>query len=584
MRGEIRALMSGPRVAEVGCGRRRRLISTAAALGVCLLGRGALAAPPTMPTIVLESNVGERPSNMHEIIAPLLEALEGYGFTVKPATIAKLLGPRAPRPGILDRGKTAAEIAQQIETGLDAFRAGRFKEAEEALAIAIQLIKRNPALWVLDGSNTSLTYIAFVKLAVAQAQNGHGEESFATMLDLLRMSSTPVTQTNYGQRAEKLYKGAQKLAQTMGRGSLVVNVSDSHAVIFVEGAFRGIGKVAVGDLLPGLRHMFVQVGTDGRQYEIEVPPNDERSMDINWQIDSILMVTETEAGLTFANQSERSKEGIYARQLARQWGCEKVIVVGLARLEGNLEVVGTVYPADGSAARRASVAVSEGEVGMRSLARFLFDGTLSNHLNVIERGPGMYPSSAVDGHAGQLSLTSKVVLGAGGLAIAGGIATYVLSKPDDHTMPTYNDYKTPAVQVVVASSAVIGAGFYLALRDTTSASRITAALLATGGTSLVAGTTMYLTDEDPNPNPDPMAYVRRYYRDSATAGVIIGGTGVVLTGLGAWLWYRERNRASVTASSAGSATAFRQGRALTSLVPAASVGPSQIMLSCAGNF
>lgn len=566
----MRALAPSRRVAGVDCGGRRVLISTAVALVACLLGRDALAAPSTTPTIVLESNVGERPSNMHEIIAPLFDALEGYGFTVKPTTIAKLLGPRAPRPGILDRGKTATAIAQQIETGLDAFRAGRFNEAEDALKIAIQFIKRNPALWVLDGSNASLTYIAFVKLAVAQAQNGHGEESFATMMDLLRMSSTPVTQTDYGQRAERIYKGAQKLAQAMGRGSLVINVSDSHAVIFVEGAFRGIGKVAVGDLLPGLRHMFVQVGTDGRQYEIEVPPNDERSIDINWPIDSTLMVDEQSAGFTFANQSESLKEGVYARQLARQWACEKVIVVGLTRLEGNLEVVGTVYPADGSAARRASVAVSEREAGMQSLARFLFDGTLSSQLNVIERGPGMYPSSAADAPAGQLSLTSKVVLGTGGLAVAGGITAYVLSKP----MLPYNDDKTSAVQVVVASSPVLGAGVYLALRDTTRANRLASAALGAGAASLVAGTALYLTNEDPDPR-------RRYYRESARSGVIIGGTGVVLTGLGAWLWYRERDRPSASASSTAPASS---GKTPTSLVPTVSMGTSHVMLSCAGSF
>ena len=535
---------------------------------LCLSTRNVLAASPKMPTIVLESNVGERPANMNEIIAPLLDALAGYGFVVKPTTIANLLGPRAPRPGILDKGKSAKEIAQQIETGLESFRSGQFKDAEGALTIGVQLIKRNPELWVLDGANASLTYKAFVKLAVAQAMNAHAEESVATMLDLLRMSSIPVTLTKDGPRAAKIFTGAEKLAQTMGRGSLVVNVSDTHAVIFMDGQFRGIGKIAVGDLIPGPRHMFVQVGSLGRQYEIPIHANDETSVDVDWQIDSTLTVDEQCAALTFVNQSERAKEGGYARQLAHEWGSEKVIVVGLTRLEGNLEVVGTVYPADGSAARRASVAVSEGEAGMRSLGRFLFDGTLSGNLN-IERGPGMSASSVDQGTSGHLSVPAKILLGVGGVAAVGGIATYVLSKPDDHTMKTYQDHKTTAVDVVVASSPMLGVGVYLGLRDMTSMSRLTAALLGTGAASLLAGTVLFLTDEDPYNGP---GYVRQYYRDSARAGVLIGGTGIALSGFGAWLWYRERDRGS------------DHGSSLTSLVPTMTVSPSHLILNYSGGF
>jgi hypothetical protein len=579
--------MSGVRQAptlsrELGgiLGGRWYLICIAATVALCSFAGRALASPASIPPIVLESNVGERPPNMDQLIAPLLDALAGYGFEVKPATIAKLLGPHAPRPGILDRGKTAREIAQQIETGLDAFRTGKFKDAEDALSVAVQLIKRNPGLWVLDGSNANLTYSAFVKLAVAQAQNGRAEESFATMMDLLRMSSTPISQSNYGPRAEKLFKGAQKLAQTMGRGTLIANVSDNHAVIFIDGAFRGIGKVAVGDLLPGPRHIFVQVGTEGRQYEIEVRPNDESSINIDWQIDSVLTIGEPSAGFTFANEQERANEGMYARQLARQWGAEKVIVVGLTRLEGNLQVVGTVYPADAPAARRASVPLSEGAVGMRSLARFLFDGTSNGNLNVIERGQGTYTSSAPVAPSGNLTLTSGLVLGVGGIAVAGGIGTYIVSKPDDHTAPTYDDYKSPAVDVVVASSPVLGAGIYLTLRDTTTAGRLTSALLAAGATSLVLGSFLYLTDEDEDMRTT--GYVRKTYRDSAEHGVIIGGSGVLLTGLGAWLWHRERDRLSLSASASGRISEGANTRA--SFVPVVSVAPSLVLVSCTGSF
>ena len=50
--------------------------------------------------------------------------------------------------------------------------------------------------------------------------------------------------------------------------------------------------------------------------------------------------------------------------------------------------------------------------------------------------------------------------------------------------------------------------------------------------------TLYLTDEDDVP-VDPGRYVRKYYRDSAPSGVVIGVTGLAMTGVGLWLLYRE---------------------------------------------
>jgi hypothetical protein len=553
-----------------GTERIRRVSSIVLGAVFWGLSAAAHAAPASAPTIVLESTVGERPANAAQLIGPLLEELQNYGFTVKPAAIVQLLGPRAPRPGILDRGRTAAQLAEQIETGLDAFRAGRFKDAEEDLSTAVQLIRRNPALWVLDGSNSSLTYNAFVKLAIAQAQNGRAEDSVATMLDVVRMSSAPISQSDYGPRAEKLFKGAQKLAQTMGRGSLIVNVSDNHAVIFIDGVYRGIGRVAIGDLIPGVRRMFVQVGADGRQYEIPVQPNDESALDIDWQIDSTLTIDEPSAGFTFGSEAERAREGVYARQLARRWRSEKVIVVGLTRLDGNLALIGTVYPAGGSAARRASVAVSDGAAGVRSLARFLYDGTLSGQLNVIEHESGTNATSDRTPGGTELTLTSKLVLGVGAAAVLGSAASYALSNRD---AVIYNDSKTYAVKFMVASTPVLGAGLYLSLRDTTTASRLTSALLGAGAASLIAGTALYVTDEDPDTT-------RRYYRNSATPGVIVGGVGLAMTGVGAFLWYRERGGPG---SSTRTAAASTQKRTLA-VVPAFRTDGKQLLVSCLALF
>src|ERR1043166_588159 len=103
-----------------------------AAPGVSAPALPAGASAPA-PSVVLESHVGERSSQTGELLEPLLRALESYGFAARPREIARLLKGRVPRPGILDAGKTADDIAQQIVVGVDAYNRGRFKEAEEAL-------------------------------------------------------------------------------------------------------------------------------------------------------------------------------------------------------------------------------------------------------------------------------------------------------------------------------------------------------------------------------------------------------------------------------------------------------------------
>ena len=122
------------------------------ALGVLLVSTWlthAEAAPHTA-TIVLESHVGQRSADSATAIEPVLDELERLGFAARPNSIAKLLQGRAPRPGRLDQGKSVADIKQLIALGRGAFDKGKFSDAETALRRAVELIRRNPALLVLD--------------------------------------------------------------------------------------------------------------------------------------------------------------------------------------------------------------------------------------------------------------------------------------------------------------------------------------------------------------------------------------------------------------------------------------------------
>lgn len=71
------------------------------------------------------------------------------------------------------------------------------------------------------------------------------------------------------------------------------------------------------------------------------------------------------------------------------------------------------------------------------------------------------------------------------------------------------------------------------------------AMVATGAAAVAVGALLIAIDQ----NPD-MSGATKTYRDSATAGVVVGASGLVLGGIGAYLWYRASlpGSASVSAS------------------------------------
>ena len=282
------------------CGNRASL-----ALGALVLTSFALLpdarAKSGVPTIVLESHVGQRSADTDAAIRPVLDELERLGFAARPQSIERLLGGRVPRPGRLDDGKTVADIKQLIAIGRSTFDKAKFGDAEAALRGAVELIRRNPALLVLDTNNEKVTYSAYVGLSLALFKLKRRPEATEVMLELLRMSSTPIHQAEYGPKAEEIHSDAEKEAQALGRGSLTINCDDSRAIIFLDQKFRGIGKVALGDLVVGTHYVLVQIpGTGGLQYVRTVQANRPTELDINWQAESQLHLDGTWAGFVFA--------------------------------------------------------------------------------------------------------------------------------------------------------------------------------------------------------------------------------------------------------------------------------------------
>src|SRR3954449_4450001 len=97
----------------------------AAFASVLAVSSAAHGAPASEPIIVLNARVGASAPNEIDQITPVLDdELEARGFAAKPATIARILGGRMPRPGILDPGLTVADIIHPIELGYDDWAQG----------------------------------------------------------------------------------------------------------------------------------------------------------------------------------------------------------------------------------------------------------------------------------------------------------------------------------------------------------------------------------------------------------------------------------------------------------------------------
>jgi hypothetical protein len=294
--------------------------------------------------------------------------------------------------------------------------------------------------------------------------------------------------------------------------------------------------VALGDLVVGTHYVLVQIpGTGGLQYVRTVQANRPTELDINWQAESQLHLDGTWAGFVFATELERQRGAVYAHDFARRFGGADVIILRTMLLDGRPYVVGTQYPADGGAPIGAFAPVDGGEALLRSLARYLYDGTMAAGLRVLPRTAGDAPSVALVGSRSDKARAWLPIigLGAGGVALGIGAAAYVRN-PYDPAKPAADDGRDPFVEIMLGGTAVLGGSVYLWTRESTSASRLSAALLGTGSTAIAAGAVLYLTKQDPGPDQP------RYIRDSGSVGIGVGTAGLAIAGTGIWLLYRER--------------------------------------------
>ncbi|MBA3503695.1 MAG: hypothetical protein H0T65_25250 [Deltaproteobacteria bacterium] len=165
--------------------------------------------------------------------------------------------------------------------------------------------------------------------------------------------------------------------------------------------------------------------------------------------------------------------------------------------------------------------------GANKLALFLVDGKSGDGIEIL-RSDESAPASSERGHAWRLR--SKVVLGGGAIALVASGIGFAITKDDGLETFTAKDF---ALDASYGASAIVGAGVFMWLRDTKSAGVGTSLLLGGGIAALISGGILLATDEDQQSD-------RKYYRNTATEGMIVGGVGVALTGIGTVLFVRQR--------------------------------------------
>lgn len=441
------------------------------AIVVASAGTPAVAGPRAAPMLVFEAHTGERKPEVAALLVSLEELLETHGFAARPASIVGLLGGRAPLPGISDPGKTAAEIAQAVDSGVHAYVVGDFDAAVATLGKALQLMERNPGLLVTDTKNVDAITRANMTLALALSRLGRTAESTTAMIELIRITrGQPISRSDYGPEADKLYHAVLKQVRALGRGSLTITAGDDRAMIFVEGSLRGMGKATLGDLIPGTYRVFVQVpGTTGRRYSIEVTPEQDHYLAVKAQLEEALSISDGWIGFRFHQEAERKQEARLASELARMWTGEGMVaVVGTSELQGKPALVGTLYRTDGSVVRSASIETDGADRDrLRSLAKFLADGTPDDGLDVLsgEKAPAV--AAVRRPTRGRVWPALLVVGGVG--AIAAGVTLYAIDEDPDPIgpqEPQYRDTATGGIAIGAAGVVIAGLGAWWWLHGT----------------------------------------------------------------------------------------------------------------------
>ncbi len=449
-----------------------RLIAVIVACNVLISGSRLMADE----VAVIQSYAGPPPASSRELLEPVINELVRLGYP-PPKQLAASVLKKMSRPGLIDAAEV--EQAQQLAAqGYQAWLQGSFGAAADQMKQAIALFERNPAAFAADPDLRPKLLRARVFLALSYKRLGNYDESLATMATVVRgFPDIGVSRGNYGPEAYDLYRAVKRDIQALNPGELRINASEDNVTLFVNERFVGTGAGYHDRLPPGQYRIYAQRGSKvGRLHVVDVAPDTETSVSIDWDLDAAL-TTDAFFGLTFPDEATRAAlEAQKAVAIARAANMHGVIVLALREYAGRMSVVGSVLSLDsGKPKRVAAVAVEPSPPSaqvLRGLARFLAGGDPVPGLILPHHQLHRPPANAKPGPRDQPARPSRLkwaALAGGVIFLAAGGTLIYLNGPiydqnGNHT-PEQRDTLVPGLISAGGGIALLGTALVLWLRD-----------------------------------------------------------------------------------------------------------------------
>ena len=306
--------------------------------------------------ILFESYVGTRPAEADRIAMLVHAVFDRRGFIVDLPTLTRLFHEHAFRQGVV-APRFGEILRKQSLAGANDFSDGNFRRAADGLGKLITAMRQNALVVARDPKNRELALRALVYYALACGRLAEAQEAAPTeaeryarlrddtMTEVIRsFPSKIITAKSFGEESELLFQRIRDQLNKAGRGKLSIAVSDPDAVIYINEIVQGTAKVEVGDLLPGVYRVLLQMSTgEARQYEVEVTANQVARLAVDWDVDSLFVVGDW-VGFKYPTEKEHAREAQLVSELAKKHSNAYVAAtVTIARVRGRAAVTGTSY-------------------------------------------------------------------------------------------------------------------------------------------------------------------------------------------------------------------------------------------------
>lgn len=345
--------------------------------------------PARADVLVLDACVKQCDDDDLRVIGALRAELAGpqhkERLIADPRAVLERLGDGTPLPAMANPSLTPDALTDALKAGLDDYTSGRYEQAAERLARALDDAAVNPALVVSDPSLRNLVPRAIVGRAVSLARQADASQRAAdaakrgperdalaaeahkladaaqsAMTELVRITPEPSILDSRGPEADRIFQAARDALAARGKGSLVIQVDDPSALFYLDEAGEPHQSLYSADLLPGRYRVLVRDPRGrARRYAIEVVPQRQTLLDIRWSRDAeldVISARRARVGFTYASEAERAEEPAYVRHVGALAHSGVIVVIGRVAWRGAPAMFAVSYDGELGTPLRAGVA------------------------------------------------------------------------------------------------------------------------------------------------------------------------------------------------------------------------------------